>query len=109
MKYLLKRETKDKFSDEHLWFSIIARPTLSTFTRTDRLTCGFVILYMTMLTNILYYEVDTSKKTEGLKIGPFSFTPQQVYNFYYIHSLNLITQVFLRSIFLKKLLLIIFY
>lgn len=82
LKYLLKRETKDKFSDEHLWFSIIARPTLSTFTRIDRLTCGFVLLYMTMLTNILYYEVDTSKKTDGLTIGPFSLTPQQVNSFY---------------------------
>lgn len=83
LKYLLQRETKDKLSDGHLWFSIIARPALSTFTRLDRLTCGFVILYMTMLTNILYYEVDTSAKTGGLIIGPFSITPQQV-----IYSIN---------------------
>lgn len=78
LKYLLSRQTKDKLSDGHLWFSILARPTLSSFTRLDRLTCGFVLLFMTMLVNILYYDIDRTPKADGINIGPFSFTPQQV-------------------------------
>lgn len=76
--YLLSRETKNKLSDGHLWFSILARPTLSSFTRMDRLTCCFVLLYITMLGNILYYDVDNSPQIGGIKIGPLVLTQQQV-------------------------------
>ncbi|CAF0898918.1 unnamed protein product, partial [Brachionus calyciflorus] len=77
--YLIKRQTKDNLSDGHLWFSILARPTLSSFTRMDRLTCCFVLLFITMLANILYYDVnDNEQKPSGLKIGPISITPQQI-------------------------------
>lgn len=78
LKYLLKKQTTDKLSDGHLWFSILARPTLSSFTRLDRLTCCFVLLAITMLGNILYYDIDKSPKTDGLQIGPFCLTQQQI-------------------------------
>jgi len=71
-KYLLSRETKMKLSDDHLWFSILARPVQSSFTRLDRLTCCFVLLSMSMLMNIMYYGIDNSSQSEdGLKIGPY--------------------------------------
>lgn len=76
--YLLKRQTKDKLSDEHLWFSLISKPRLSNFSRIDRLTCCYVLLFTTMLTNILYYDVEKSKKLGGIEIGPFSLTAEQV-------------------------------
>ena len=79
-KYLLLKQTKYKISDGHLWFSIFARPIQSSFTRLDRLTCCFVLMYLTMLMNILYYGVDKSTNTGGLNIGPFSLTLQQVFN-----------------------------
>jgi polycystin 1L2 len=81
--YLLANETKYKFSDGHLWYSIFSRPTLSSFTRLDRLTCCFVLLYMTMLVNILYYDIDKSINTDGINIGPFKLTKTQV-TFYFI-------------------------
>lgn len=31
-----------------------------------------------MLTNILYYDIDKTPKSEGLQIGPFNLTLQQV-------------------------------
>ena len=71
--YLIKRGTKDKLSDDHLWISIIAKPSVSSFTRLDRLTCAFVLLLITMLANIIYYEADTSAKTDE-----FTITPQQI-------------------------------
>ena len=78
LKYLLEKQTKEKMRDGHLWFSILARPTLSSFSRTDRLTCCFVLMYITMMMNILYYEQDTSATTGSLRIGPFSISQAQV-------------------------------
>jgi polycystin 1L2 len=77
-KYLLRKQAKQKLTDGHLWFSIFARPVQSSFNRLDRLTCGFVLLCISMLMNILYYGTDKSSSPNGLKIGPFNFTPQQI-------------------------------
>jgi hypothetical protein len=78
-KYLLSSQTKQNLSDNHLWFSIFARPAYSSFSRLDRLTCCFVLLVMSMLLNILYYGLDKSSQADGLRIGPFYLTPQQVF------------------------------
>ncbi len=76
--YLFEKNTKAKLSDGHMWFSIFARPAHSSFTRTDRLTCCFVLLLLSMLMNIMYYgEVNTAKK-DGLVIGPLKITAEQV-------------------------------
>lgn len=77
-KYLLEKEAKHQFADGHLWFSVFARPVTSTFTRVERATCVFVLLYLTMLMNILYYGVSSEADTGGLQIGPLLFTIQQV-------------------------------
>lgn len=78
--YLLEKQTKEKLSDGHMWLSIFARPPHSSFTRTDRLTCCFVLLYISMLMNIMYYDVQAdSPPSNGLKIGPINITPEQVF------------------------------
>jgi polycystin 1L2 len=78
LSYLLKKQTKNKLSDGHLWISVFARPVQSSFNRLDRLTCCFVLLYITMLANILYYDIDKTTNTDGLDIGPFKLTKTQV-------------------------------
>lgn len=78
LKYLVSKQTKKNMSENHLWFSILARPIQSAFTRLDRLTCCFVLLNITMLANILYYDVDKSSNSNGLKVGPLSLTPEQI-------------------------------
>ena len=78
-KYLLSSQTKNKLSDDHLWFSVFARPVQSSFSRLDRLTCCFVLLAISMLMNILYYGMDNSPTNDGLKLGPFiNLTLEQV-------------------------------
>ncbi len=77
-RYLLEKQTTEKLRDGHLWFSIFARPTLSTFTRFDRLTCCFVLLYVTMLVNIMYYGVAAADKANTLDIGPMRISQTQV-------------------------------
>jgi polycystin 1L2 len=71
VKYLFSRRAKDNLNDDHLWFSIFSRPVQSSFTRLDRLTCCFVLLSISMLMNIMYYEKDTSPSEDGLTIGPY--------------------------------------
>lgn len=81
LNYLLPRRIKNKLRDDHLWFSILARPIQSSFTRLDRLTCCFVLLSISMLINIMYYEIEDSNTTnqDGLKIGPYiNLTTQQI-------------------------------
>ena len=77
-KYLLSKETKNKLSDGHLWFSIIARPLQSSFSRLDRLTCCFVLLCISMLMNILYYGSSSDSSSSGLEIGPVKITLEQI-------------------------------
>ena len=91
LKYLLEKQSKDKLIDTHMWLSVFMRPVHSTFTRTDRLTCCFVLLYMTMLMNIMYYGMQSdSPLQDGLKLGPINITPEQVdlfiFSFYYLFS-----------------------
>ena len=77
--YLLQKQAKHGLSDGHLWFSIFARPVHSAFTRFERLTCCVVLLFLSMLANILYYGAkEEGNQGGGLKIGPFGVTPEQV-------------------------------
>lgn len=78
--YLMETQTKQSMSENHLWFSIWARPATSSFTRTDRLTCAFVLLCITMLVNIMYYEQasSTSSQTNQLVLGPMTLSSNQV-------------------------------
>jgi hypothetical protein len=68
-------------SDGHLWFSIFLRPPSNKFSRVQRCTCCFVLLFITMLFNILYYQqIDQSKTEEkGFTLGPFYITIKQIY------------------------------
>ncbi len=77
---LMKRETKAKLSDGHLWYSLLARPVASAFGRLDRLTCIFVLLCISMLANIMYYASSGSDtlNPNALNIGPFRLTPEQI-------------------------------
>ncbi len=78
--YLLAKQAKHKISDGHLWFSIFARPSLSTFTRMDRLTCAFVFLCINMLMNIMYYDQAKGSPTPPslFAIGPFKINLSSV-------------------------------
>ena len=85
LKYLLKTQTRKGFRNFHLWLSIFNRPVYSSFTRVQRVTCGFVFLYLSMLLNILYYlQSSTSDYFSKIDFVLFSITTEQVRktNFY---------------------------
>jgi hypothetical protein len=79
IQYLIKKETKEKLSDAHLWFSLIARPIPSALGRLDRLTIIFVLLCISMLANIMFYSTSSNAlNPNAVNIGPFTLTPEQV-------------------------------
>ena len=93
--YLFSKKAYRSLSDDHLWFSIFSRPPPSSFTRVQRCTCCFVLLFTAMLLNILYYGQATNESSEtkrnGLSLGPFYFTREQVYsNASHRHSLSIL-------------------
>ncbi len=80
--YVLSKKAYHSVSEGHLWFSIFARPPSNKFTRVQRCTCCFVLLFINMLLNILYYdqskESSTVKTGSGLSLGPLYITSEQV-------------------------------
>lgn len=72
-----KRATKG-LGDEHIWFSIFSRPPQSRFTRVQRLSCCLCLLFTAMFANALFYGTTENTSSQGLEIGPFTITPEQV-------------------------------
>jgi polycystin 1L2 len=78
--------------DEHLWFSVFSRFPASSFTRVQRCTCCFVLLFTGMLLDILYYdqtlEAENTKELNGLFIGPFYVSREQVWSLFSLDIIN---------------------
>ena len=78
IKSLASKQAKTKLTDGHLWISIIAKPAHSSFTRLERTTACFVLMYISMLMNILYYGVSEEIESEGIMLGPVKITMEQI-------------------------------
>lgn len=78
LSYLLPKKTYSKLSDEHLWFSIFFCPSSNQFTRLQRCTCCFVLFFLSMFFNILYYDRNQQQSSNQLTFGPFSIPFQQI-------------------------------
>ena len=77
--HLFSQKARKNFSDEHLWFSVVARPPQSRFSRLERVSCCLLLLFTSMLANAMWY--GTTPDGEGrnaLVIGPFALTSEQV-------------------------------
>jgi polycystin 1L2 len=103
LKYFTLKHTKFNMSDSHMWYSIFTRPMKSTYTRTDRVTCAFVLLYITMLLSILYYgTVDNSLTKSTINLFGIGLSPEQVQvgviiNLFTIPPVLLVIELFRRS------------
>uniref|UniRef100_T1ISY4 PLAT domain-containing protein n=1 Tax=Strigamia maritima TaxID=126957 RepID=T1ISY4_STRMM len=59
-------------SNGHLWISVFCRQPRSRFTRCQRVATCAVFLYLSMVTNAMWYQTAPDKPNSGIKIGPFS-------------------------------------
>ena len=85
LKHVLTKNAYRSMADNHLWFSIFAYhlPSANRFTRVQRCTCCFVLLFVSLLLNILYYdtkqEINANENEQyGLSLGPFYISKEQV-------------------------------
>jgi polycystin 1L2 len=76
--HLFSSKGRRGLSDDHIWFSVFARPARSRFTRLQRLSCCLCLLFTAMLANAMFYGIATSSSS-GVTIGPFSLSGEQVY------------------------------
>ncbi|XP_070567321.1 polycystin-1-like protein 2 [Ptychodera flava] len=69
-------------TDEHIWFSMFMRPTRSTFTRVQRLSCCLALLFAYLIANAMFYKTDSEAEKATytvISFGPISFSLQQIY------------------------------
>ena len=81
-KQLFSSSVRKKLTSDHLWVSVFSRPTRSSFTRVQRISCCMSLLFLTMITNAMWFKSDSDGESKqqvvAMKLGPFSFTLQQV-------------------------------
>ena len=70
-KNLFFTSSRKKLADDHLWVSVFARPQRNSFTRAQRLTSGVTLLFITMVSNAMWYrEPEETLEDTQLRIGP---------------------------------------
>ncbi|KAK7471881.1 hypothetical protein BaRGS_00035465 [Batillaria attramentaria] len=77
-----KQTSKRNMTDEHLWFSVLARPPQSRFTCVQRVSCCVCLLYLSMLASAMFYKGEDSSSAataESLHYGPFVMSYEQLY------------------------------
>ncbi|CAF1261744.1 unnamed protein product [Adineta steineri] len=77
--HVLSKHTYYSMTNNHLWFSIFSRLRVNRFTRVQRCTCCFVLFYISIFLNIMYYGISNeTKNTASLTLGPFYISSQQI-------------------------------
>eukprot|EP00058_Branchiostoma_floridae_P027767 XP_002613258.1 hypothetical protein BRAFLDRAFT_68223 [Branchiostoma floridae] len=61
---LVVEDLQTNTRDGHLWFSVASRPTRSHFTRVQRASCCLSLVFLTMITNAMFYRTDESIKQQ---------------------------------------------
>nr|XP_047143271.1 uncharacterized protein LOC100199090 isoform X3 [Hydra vulgaris] len=76
--YIFTTKAKGYLSDEHLWFSIFARPPKSSFTRCQRLSVAVSLLMTSMMVSTMYYEkINYGTSNENKSV--FSISKMQIF------------------------------
>lgn len=60
--------------ESHLWLSIASKPSYSSFTRAQRLSCALCLLLMTMLTSLMFHGIPTDDPADQAKVGYISIS-----------------------------------
>ncbi|CAF1500386.1 unnamed protein product, partial [Adineta steineri] len=103
--YVLSKKAYFSISDGHLWFSIFSRPPSNKFTRVQRCTCCFVLLFASMLLNIMYYDLSAEAKStnntesNSLSIGPLYIAPEQIGIGIMVELFSLVPSIFIVQFF----------
>ena len=78
MSHALNSQTRATIFDDHLWLSVAYRPNISSFTRLQRLSCCLSLLFLSMISNAMWYDTGTTQ-VEAIRIGKIEFTVHELY------------------------------
>ncbi|XP_021346749.1 polycystic kidney disease protein 1-like 2 isoform X2 [Mizuhopecten yessoensis] len=76
--HLFYTRTRQDLTDGHLWISVLSRPTQSVFTRVQRLSCCLSLLFLTMVSNAMWYGTIDTTQQQNVHLGPLSFSGQEL-------------------------------
>ncbi len=79
IKYILPKESKHYLNDYYLCLSIFLPQIRSSFSRFERVTCCFALLYLTSLMGVLYFQkLIDQEKYNGIHFGYFFISFENV-------------------------------
>lgn len=76
---LISDHARFNATENHLWLSMIIRPQQSTFTRVQRLTCAYALLFLTMITSCMFFRTDNEVRPNQVSIGIIKFSLTTLY------------------------------
>ena len=77
--HVFSHTSQQNLADGHLWFSVFLRPPRSRFTRVQRVSCCFALLFLSMMVNAMWYGVVPSSPSSGaINFGPMSLSMEQI-------------------------------
>ncbi|CAD5121089.1 DgyrCDS9629 [Dimorphilus gyrociliatus] len=69
-----------KLTDDHLWISVLSRPTRSVFNRLQRASCCLSLITTSMLASAMFYRTTKDESADSvIKFGPLKFSLQQLW------------------------------
>ncbi|OWF39368.1 Polycystic kidney disease protein 1-like 2 [Mizuhopecten yessoensis] len=68
-------------TEDHLWLSAFMRPERSSFSRLQRVSCILMLLFLTMITNAMFFKSDSEEAEQAahVSIGMMRFSLTTVY------------------------------
>ena len=72
--------SRKEMTDQHLWFSVLSRPTRSFFTRVQRWGCCLSLLFTSMIASAMWFgTIDENNPGQTIKFGPFVWSTKQFF------------------------------
>ena len=56
-----------KLRSDHMWLSIVSRPTRSSFSRMERVSCCVALLFLTMISNCMFFQSEDRQTNVQVK------------------------------------------
>ena len=77
---LFRHNINRKLFDDHLWLSVVFRNSRSRFTRKQRLSVCMALLYLTMITNAMWYQTGGKSSSGIFSFGPITIAVTELLN-----------------------------
>lgn len=101
-RHLFYSTARHDLPDDHIWVSLFTRPTKSSFTRVQRLSCCMTLLFSTMIANAMWYQQgEQVNSAQAIRIGPLVFTMQELITSFLANLVILPVNILIVTIFRK--------